>query len=62
MSKHKVEESYEQKTLLTSITLLQKDSEFLWVEFADIQKFLNSGYFIFNPIKRQIYESLEGKR
>lgn len=49
------------KSLVDNITLLHNDEESIWVEFHEIEKYLNKGFQIFNEDKKKLYERISKK-
>lgn len=50
------------KSLTNGITLVERGSEFKWVEFNEIEPSLKNGFTIANDVKASIYEKLKKKR
>jgi len=50
------------KSLTNGITLVERGSEFKWVEFNEIEPSLKNGFTISNDVKASIYEKLKKKR
>lgn len=49
------------KSLLENITLIFKeddDNDFKWVEFHEIEDYIEKGYYIFNKEKREYYAKI----
>lgn len=48
-------------SLVNNITLVHNGNKFKWVEFNQIEEYLNNGFEIFNEDKKILYEKLKDK-
>lgn len=45
------------KSLLNDISLVEKNGEFVWLEFYELEEYTKAGYNLVNEEKRELYRS-----
>lgn len=48
------------RSLFSSLTLLEKETDFVWATFEEIGPFVAKGYVIVNEQKREHYSRMKG--